>query len=528
MNTVAPASRPLLRGARAELGSLRRDLPASIVVFLVALPLCLGIALASGAPLVAGLVSGVVGGLAVPIVSGAALAVSGPAAGLTSIVAAGVAQHGYGKFLAAVVLAGLLQISLGLLRAGFLAYYVPSSVIRGLLAGIGAIILFNQLPHAVGLDMGQRAGEPWSTLAAHVRPGAALIAGVGLLVLVLWERLPAARRPAFVPGPLLAVLLGVAVNAGLGRFAPEWALAGAELVRLPSVEVASLMAALPTPELLAPFAGGGPFGLDLDLLRTAAVLAAVASIETLLCIEAIDKLDPLKRTTPTSRELVAQGIGNTLSGLLGGLPITAVVVRGSANVQAGGKTWRSAMLHGLWLLVAVVSIPAALNLIPLAALAAVLLHVGYKLTPPRLFATMYRQGREPFTAFAATFLGVIATNLLAGVALGIAVSITQILWRNFQAPYFIHSRSDLPVDGVDTTRIVFAEHVSFWHKASVVRVLHEVPAGARLELDARQARYVDYDVLEVVARFQHEAPQRGIALALVGFQALPSTDASAH
>jgi MFS superfamily sulfate permease-like transporter len=517
---------------------VRADLAASIVVFLVALPLCLGIALASGAPLFSGIVTGVVGGLVVPVVSRSPLAVSGPAAGLTAIVFAGVEAHGYEGLLVAVVLAGLIQMGLGFARAGFIAYYFPSSVIRGLLAGIGAIIILKQLPHALGIDVELMTDATmrhdadvgtlaWLRIAAnHVEAGATLISGVSIALLVLWDRW--SGRPRALPGPLLVVLWGVLGNGALGVWAPSWQLHGPELVTLPPIDGASLLSALPFPRFSALMAGQGWLGIDGELLRLSAVLAAVASIETLLCVEAIDKLDPYRRTTPTSRELVAQGVGNVVSGLLGGLPLTAVVVRGSANVQAGGQTRLSAMLHGTWLLVAVLALQGLLARIPLAALAAVLLHVGYKLTPVSGFRAVYRQGREAFIAFAATFVGIVWTDLLSGVAFGMAVTVVYILWRNFKTPYFIRHRTMPPSGARAPIQISLAEHVTFWHKASVVRELQSLTPGTEVVLDASQSRFIDRDVLEVVARFVEEAPRRGVTLTLAGFPQFEPVGGQGH
>jgi len=501
------------------------------VVFLVALPLCLGIAHASGAPLSSGVITGILGGALVAWLSGAQLGVSGPAAGLTTVVLAALesgSDHylGFPAFLLAVVLAGGFQILFGVMQAGIVAYYFPTNVIKGLLAAIGAILILKQLPHALGIDsdwMGdesliQEDGRNTFTelffALTHLRIGAFIVALSGLAVIVSMDALPSLKKVRFfqvVPAPLIAVLLGVGLNALFGAVMPSWAITGHDLVELPTGGPSALLTELTFPDWSQ---------ITNSLVWTTGLtIAAVASLETLLCVEAIDKLDPYKRSTPTNRELLAQGTGNIIAGLLGGLPMTAVIVRGSANIQAGGRTKLSAALHGLWLLLAVLAFASILNQIPLASLAAILLHVGYKLTRATLWQQMWRLGWEQFVPFAVTFAAILATDLLKGVALGLAVAIFTLLRQNFLTPYAISRRENSNEDGdaaLPVIRIELAEHVSFLHKAAIRRVLAEIPKGTRLEIDATRSKHVDRDVLEIIDDFKHEAGLRDIEVVTEG------------
>lgn len=498
---------------------LKHDVPASIVVFLVALPLCLGIALASGAPLFAGLISGIVGGLVVAWASGSNLSVSGPAAGLTAIIVAAIEHLGYEAFLLSVVIAGAMQIGLGLLRAGIIGYYFPSNVIRGLLAAIGALLILKQIPHAIGLDtdfMGDEGfwgGDARNTFGeigyalTHLRWGALAASTLGLAVLFGWERIPEARRPKWLPAPLLVVALGLAVNQLFVAVAPGLAISSEHLVALPTGGPAALLDNLRFPDFTRI--------ADPAVWQTAAVLAIVASLETLLCLEAVDKLDPYKRVSPTNRELGAQGLGNIVAGLIGGIPMTAVVVRGSANVQSGGRTKTSAFLHGVLLLVAVLALPAVLNLVPLAALAAILIHVGYKLSPVSLFKKMFALGWEQFLPFLATFVAILLTDLLKGVAIGLAISIFFILKRSMESPYFL-SRQEKHADfGVPYVRLELAEQVSFLHKASVIRALQEIAPDSFVEIDGSRSKAIDRDVLEIIYDYRTESKLKNIQVELI-------------
>lgn len=508
------------------LANLKHDLPASVVVFLVALPLCLGIAVASGAPPLAGLITGIVGGVVVAWASGSHLAVSGPAAGLTTIVLVAIDTLGYQGFLLAVVLAGALQFGFGILRAGIFAYYFPSSVIKGMLAAIGIILIMKQLPHAVGLDSASFEGDltllrdgqmgPLEALTfsfTHMHVGATIIAGIGLVMLIAWAQIPALKKLKWLPGPLVAVGLGIGINVAYQAFAGDLFLSGEHLVSLPTGGLSGLFAEMSFPDF-------GRIG-DVDVWSSAFTIAAVASIETLLCIEAIDKLDPYKRNTPTNRELAAQGIGNMIAGSIGGLPMTAVIVRGSANIHSGARSRVSAFAHGLLLLIGLVLLPMVLNMIPLAALAAVLLHVGYKLANPTLVIGMFRQSMEQWAPFAITVAAILATDLLKGVGIGMAVAVFFILRANLKTPYFIHHRESHEETGKNCIRIELSENVSFLNKASVNKVLHELPGHSMVEIDARPSMYIHPDVLELIHEFEETAHTRDISVTLVDVPAAP-------
>lgn len=505
--------------------TLRHDLPATVVVFLVATPLCLGIALASGAPLFSGIIAGVVGGLVVGAASGSALGVSGPAAGLAVIVLGAITTLGaWETFLLAVVLAGVIQVALGFARAGIIGYYFPSSVIKGMLTGIGLTIILKQLPHAVGYDadpegslaFAQAGGE--NTLSAlgqmlgFIQPGALAVAMVSLVVLVLWEQPVIKRMKAslWIQGPLVAVALGILLNEVFKAVAPSMAIASTHLVQIPISEgVRGFLSLFTLPDfsqLTNP-----------AVYTTAITLAVVASIETLLCVEATDRLDPMKRVTPTDRELKAQGLGNIVSGLIGGLPITQVIVRSSANIQSGGRTKLSAILHGVLLLAAVVAAPALLNLIPLATLAAILLVVGYKLAKPSLFAAMYQLGPYQFIPFVITVVGILVTDLLVGIGLGMAVAVFFILLTNYRNPYFVDARPHKPGEAV---RLSLSEDVSFLNRATIMRTLNAIPPGTRVEIDATRSVNIDYDVYEILRGFEQRAKLVNIDLTIRGLDAL--------
>ena len=488
----------------------RNDLPSSIVVFLVALPLCLGIALASGAPLISGVIAGAVGGLIVGLVSGSSLGVSGPAAGLTAIIVVAIQDlGGFDAVLAAVVLAGFLQILLGYMKAGVIAYYFPNSVIHGMLAGIGALIILTQLTHAVGFDREPESDETFhyselSTMLDYITPGAVLITLACLALLILWER-PAVKRnkwSAAIPGSMLAVVLGIVLG-GVFEGIPTLALSSEHFVDLPNVNG---IGDLPRPDF--------SMLTDLRFWKTAFVIAAVASLETLLCVEATDKMDPQKRTTPTNRELHAQGVGNIVSGLLGGLPVTQVIVRSSANIQSGGRNKLSSILHGALILSAVLAFPGLLRQVPLASLAAVLFIVGYKLIKPKQFIEMWHQGLMRFVPFTLTALGVAFIDLLTGVGMGMAVAVVHILWKNYRIPF--HFDRDQHRNG-EPIRIELSEDVTFLNKAGIKRTLRELPEGSRVVIDASRTVDLDPDVDEIIKEFRAEAPERRIQLECTGF-----------
>lgn len=517
--TASPsdASRP----GRGLFASWREDVPASVVVFLVALPLCLGIALASGAPLLSGLVSGVVGGVVVGALSGSHLLVSGPAAGLTAIVLAGIQQvGGFPQFLPAVVIAGALQIALGAAKAGVIGYYFPSSVIRGMLAAIGLTLILKQIPHAVGYDTDfegdlafiEPSGETTFSAIAHamnfIQPGAILTALAGIAILVLWPRTPMARFK-LLPAPLVAVVVGVGLSELLSAVAPaSWVIRGTHLVTLPD-SPAGLLAQMTWPDWSA-------IG-DRGVWTLALTLAVVASLETLLSLEATNKIDPLKREAPSNRELLAQGAGNIVAGILGGLPLTGVIVRSSANVDAGAKSRLSAILHALFLSVAVLLLAPLLNRIPLAALAAVLLVTGYKLAAPALWRTSWRLGPMQFIPFATTVIAVLLTDLLVGIGIGLAVGIAFIVIEQMRRSAF----TKVSPPGAVLTRFELPDQVTFLSKAKLARALDALPAGSRIEIDGRKTRQFDHDALEVLLTFRETAHTRGIDYRLVG---IPETE----
>lgn len=507
--------------------SWKQDLPASIVVFLVALPLCLGIASASGAPPIAGLIAGIVGGVVVGAASGSPLGVSGPAAGLIAIVLSAVESLGaYEFFLAALVMSGLIQIVLGFLKGGIIAYYFPNSVIKGMLAGIGILILRKQIFPAMGYD--EHAVEhitfeeadhydqfvEFSNMMERITPGAVVITLVGLALLILWEKpfIQRVRALATLPGSLMAVVAGIVLailfqghallEVGLGHYV--------ELPDLPSLGNMGdldLSGIIITPDFSAL--------MSYKLWTVAFTLAIVASLETLLCVEATDKLDPWKRVTPANRELHAQGIGNTLSGLIGGLPITQVIVRSSANIQSGGRTKLSAIMHGLLLLICVLAIPGILRLIPNASLAAVLLMVGYKLAKPSQFKSMWKAGFMQFAPFIITVLGVAFIDLLTGVFLGLGVAIVHILWKNYATPFHFDPTKHLAGMPI---HIELSEDVTFLNKAGIKRTLGELPDGAKVVIDARRTVELDPDVKEIIDEFIAGASKRSITYELVGFK----------
>lgn len=478
---------------------LKEDLPAGLVVFLVALPLCLGIALASGAPLFSGIIAGIVGGIVVAFASGSALSVSGPAAGLTVIVLNGITTLGaYDQFLVAVVIAGILQIILGFLKAGVIGYYFPSSVIKGMLAAIGIILILKQAPIAIGYSAAD-------AISYHV--GSILIASISIAIILFWE-LPILKKYSFfkfVPGALIAVIAGVSLNALFKQYQPEWALSANALVKLPVAKNSKeFISQFTLPNLKA-------LG-NYQVYVVAITIAIIASLESLLSTEAGDKLDPYKRVTPTNRELKAQGLGNLISGMIGGLPLTAVIVRTSANVNSGAKTKLSAIFHGLLLLVSVVAFAAILNQIPLACLAAVLLVVGYKLAKVSLFKEMYKLGWEQFVPFIVTVVAIQFSDLLKGIALGMVVAIFYILRTNYRRDYQIHQ--DKTSEGGAIT-IQLSEHVTFINKGSIATKLSDIPNNSKVTIDASQSHYIDLDVLEIIYDFEIAAKLKNIQVTLI-------------
>ena len=501
--------------------NLAKDLPAGLVVFLVALPLCLGISLASNAPLAAGIIAGIVGGLVVGALSGSSTSVTGPAAGLTAVVATQIADLGsFQAFLVAVVVAGVLQIVFGLLKGGFLASFFPSSVVKGLLAAIGIIIILKQLPHLVGYDA-DPVGETdfcqldqkntFTELPAALQmflPGAAVIGLLSVGLLIFWGKVSWLQKSP-IPGPLVAVLFGTAVNLVLIQMGHPWAIAPTHLVQVPVAEGASgflQLFSFPDFSVL-----GKP-----ALYGAAVTLAVIASLETLLTIEAVDKIDPQQRKSPANRELLAQGAGNIVSGFLGGLPMTSVIVRSGANLNAGAQTKISAIFHGVLLLGCVALLPRWLNQIPLCALAAVLIVTGYKLASPKIIGQMWKEGKYQFLPFAITVIAIVFTNLLTGILIGLGVSLLFILYSNFRRP--IHQVLEKHISG-NVMRIELPPQVSFLNRAAMQKSLYAIPTGGSIMIDARNADYIDPDILDLLADFKNvTAKAHGVEFKTVGLK----------
>ena len=487
------------------------DIPASIVVFLVALPLCLGIALASGAPPIAGLIAGVIGGLIVGSISGSSVGVSGPAAGLAVIVYNGIeSMPSYEVFALAVVVGGIVQLLLGFAKAGVLALFVPTSVVSGMLAAIGIIICFKQLPHAVGYDEEYEGSLQFVTDSSHntvsnllhmfesFQPTATLISVVGLGLLLLWETkfIKNQKWSHLVPAPLLVVILGVLVyNFTKGS---DWELTPDHLVQIPILtEGQGLSTFFTFPDFSAI--------LRFDVWKLGITLAIVASIETLLCVDATDKLDPEHRVTPTNRELFAQGTGNICSGLVGGLPITQVIVRSSANIQSNAKSKLSAILHGVWLVITIAAIPSILNMIPLACLAAILLVVGYKLAKPATFIKVAKKGHHQFFPFVVTVLAIVFTDLLIGVVIGLSIAMAYILWNHFSRPTDRVEKDEEK----KTYTIHLCSDVTFLHRLGISKTIADVPEDYHIYVDTQNTVSIDPDVQEVLDDLQSKAKSKG-------------------
>ncbi|WP_338732399.1 SulP family inorganic anion transporter [Mangrovimonas cancribranchiae] len=499
---------------------IKSDLPASIVVFFVALPLCLGIALASGAPLFSGLIAGIIGGIVVGALSGSKIGVSGPAAGLAAIVLTAIgALGGYQNFLVAVVIAGVIQILFGVLKAGVIGYYFPSSVIKGMLTGIGIIIILKQIPNFFGydeesawdleffeIDGGNTFSEIFQVIN-NIHPGAALIGVISLLILLFWDKVLSKKGKIFqlIQGPFVAVVIGI-IFFTLTQ--------GNSLLNITSNHLVSV----PIPESASDFLNQFSFPdfsaiTNVDIWVTAFTIALVASLETLLCVEATDKIDPDKNVTPTNRELLAQGTGNVISGLIGGLPITQVIVRSSANIQSGGKSKMATIIHGFLLLISVILIPTLLNMIPLSVLAAILLIVGYKLAKPQLFKQMYKLGWKQFVPFIVTVVGIVFTDLLFGIGLGLLVGIVVILLKSYQNSHFLHIEDKS--NGKHKIKMTLAEEVTFFNKGAILKELDSLPRDTYLELDLIKTRYLDNDIIEILDDFSHKAKERNIDIKLV-------------
>lgn len=503
---------------------IKSDLPASIVVFFVALPLCLGIALASGAPLFSGVIAGIVGGIIVGMASGSPLGVSGPAAGLAVIVFGAISTLGsWEAFLTALVIAGLIQLALGYFKAGFIAYFFPTSVIKGMLTGIGLLIILKQIPHALGYDFEFEGSESFFNDAGEntfsiimkawnlLTPGALLISAISLALLVLWDKVLSKKHRFFqlLQGPIVVVLLGIVFTYLFQQRVLHFSLSPDQIVSLP---VATSLSAFFSQFTFPDFSQLS----NIEVYKVGAVMAIVASLETLLCVEATDKLDPYKRVTPTNRELKAQGLGNLVSGLIGGLPVTQVVVRSSANISFGGKTKLSTILHGFFLLISVITISAWLNMIPLASLAAVLIMVGYKLATPSLFKKMYALGWEQFVPFITTIVVMLFTDLLTGIAVGMVMGIFFTLHHSYRNSHYMKDTLTMN-NGVSVHHIVLAEEVSFFNKASIIQVLEAIPSNAKVVIDCSQSKSIAHDVAEFIRDYQLHAKLKNIEVETIGF-----------
>ena len=503
---------------KMNLKFLKSDFPASIVVFFVALPLCLGIALASGAPLLSGLIAGVIGGIVVGALSGSNLGVSGPAAGLAAIVAASITELGsFEVFLVAVVLSGIIQILFGILRLGVIGYFFPNSVILGMLSGIGIIIILKQIPHLFGYDSepmgadefveatGENTFSAISHIFSNVSPGSVIIGFLGLALIVFWDSILAKKGKIFrvLQGAIVAVLLGTIIKLIFDNY-PNLAVKDIHLVSIPVADnLNDLLNFLTFPDFSAI--------TNPKVLTIAFTIALIASLETLLSVEATDKLDPDKHVTPTNRELFAQGTGNILSGLIGGLPLTQVIVRSSANIQSNAKSKLSSIIHGLLLLLAVLALPKMLNHIPLSVLAAILIVVGYKLAKPSLFKKMWVKGWTQFVPFVATIIVIVVKDLLWGISVGLFIGIIVIIVKSYQNSLFLN----IDKSNDKLVKMTFAEEVTFLNKGAIAKQLGSLPNDITLELDVRNSKYIDGDIIEILEDFVVQAKNKSITVLLL-------------
>lgn len=495
---------------------------SGMVVFLVALPLCLGIAVASGAPPFAGIITGVIGGIVVGFLSSSNVSVSGPAAGLIAIILVAITDLGYETFLVAVVIAGLIQLTLGFAKAGSISSYFPTSVIEGMLAAIGIIIIKKEIPHAIGYDKahegdffalenGAEAGFFSEIISAinYAHLGAIIVTVVSLAILISFNKISFLKKIKAVPGALIVVVVGIIINELFKSTGSKLAISQEHLVTLPSATSIS--------EFFGQFTTPGFAGFtNPDVWIVGVTIAIVASIETLLCLEAGDKMDPLKRFSSANTELKAQGVGNMLAGLIGGLPMTSVIVRTSANINAGARTKLSAITHGVFLLLAVIAIPTLLNKIPMACLAAILIMIGLKLASPKVFRHMWHTGKHQFIPFLVTVIAVVLTDLLKGVGIGLAVSIFFILRGNMKLAYFF--KKEKHQEG-ETIYINLAQEVSFLNKAAIKQTLAHLPPNSKVIIDAANTVYIDYDVLEMIRDFLNfSSKDKHIKVALRNFK----------
>ena len=518
---------------KSKFAYFKTDILSGLVVFLVALPLCLGIALASGAPLFAGIIAGIIGGIIVGVLSNSELSVSGPAAGLTAIVLVAISTLGsFEAFLMAVMLAGVFQIALGFAKAGTISNYFPSNVIEGMLAAIGIIIILKQLPHAIGYDKDNEGdfffiekGTGHNTFSAIIDAfnyshlGAILITLISLAILIAFTKIDFLKKLKVVPGALVAVVIGVILNEVFKGAGSNLAISQEHLVSLPvPSSFADFFGQFSRPDFSAI--------TNSKVWMTAATIAVVASIETLLCIEAADKMDPLKRYTNTNTELKAQGVGNLISGFLGGLPMTSVIIRTSANVNSGARTKISTIAHGTFLLLAVVAVPTILNRIPLACLAAILLMTGWKLANPSVFKRMWDNGKFQFYPFIATVIAVVFTDLLKGVAIGLVISVLFILRGNMRLAYFFKKEEH---HTGDTIHIDLAQEVSFLNKAAIKQTLSDLPNDSKVIINAANTVYIDHDVIELIKNFVSSgSKEKDIEVGLVGFKDAYKIENTSH
>jgi len=480
--------------------------------------------LASGAPLFSGIIAGIVGGIVVGVASGSTLGVSGPAAGLAVIVLTAITTLGsWSAFLLAVVLAGVIQLVMGFAKAGFIAYFFPSSVIKGMLTGIGLLIILKQIPHALGYDKDMEGDDAFwqmdgeNTFTAIISAfeafssGAVLIAVLSLVILILWDTVLLKKHKIFqlIQGPIVVVVLGIIMNMAYQNGLLNFSLAADQVV------------SLPVPDSFSGFLNQFTFPdfsaiSNIEVWKVALVMAIVASLETLLCVEATDKLDPDKRVTPTNRELKAQGLGNIVSGLIGGLPVTQVIVRSSANIAFGGKTKLSAIFHGIFLFISAVSIAGLLNQIPLASLASILLIVGYKLAKPSLFKQMYTLGWEQFAPFTATVIGILMTDLLMGISIGMAFGIFFTLHHSYRNSHYMKNVISTEHDQ-EVHHLVLAEEVSFINKAGILNTLNEIPSNTKVIIDCTYSKSIAYDVVEIIKNYESNAKTKNITVEKINF-----------
>lgn len=491
---------------------IKYDFASGLSVFLVALPLCLGIALASGAPLISGLISGIIGGLMVSLISGSSLAVSGPAAGLSTLVySAIISLHGFDHFLASVCIAGVFQCLLGICKVGSIGKYFPSSVIKGMLAAIGIILISKQIPVALGSQAAHFWSSEWlnalhspETRDNSFSLGAVCIS-LSCFIGYAVYKLPKFPKYKLMPVAFFMVIIGIGIHQILIHFFPAYQLKPQQLVQIPSIQSIKVFSLWSNHNIL----------LQTEVWRFGLLIGALATLETLLCTEAMDKLDKQNRITPVNRELIAQGIGNLTCGLLGALPITAVVVRGAANIEAGARTKLSSFTHGLLLFITILTIPQLLNYIPYASLACILLITGYSLCRPSLFKNMYKLGLKQFLPFIITILIILSTDLLIGVSIGLLISIYFIIQNNFKAEYKIQ---EIDINHQKRFYIKLNSNVTFLNKVNLQKTLDKIPENSELTIDGKDCNFIDYDILEIISEYTRKAELKQISLHLEGIE----------